>query len=426
MANYRNSQGGGSMMIIIVLVVLTLAAVGFALWYYMGSSSTADVSPVVANQTSTDTPSDSDSDSPSSEESGGKIYGPIDDIGDDRNKILGAYSIRHLYSKYDGPIFRIRRVSGGGSQQAEDVFQKTKGGPLTMRDGKKLTEWLGTIGGEVTIWYDQYNEKHITPQSGYPKIILDPSMSGKDSLEFKNTKIRFDNEETKPVNMSKYPNLKIISNVDIFKGPMEDRIMDGTITDLYFLSGNIESGAIDMLETSKKPLKVLNPDPNIDSSSGTSIKVLLGSRDIQVTNQNTTKINLYVNGKPFKTGLGKGNHNFTNQPEVKPGAKIAVGTAPDKILARADVPYTVTKATLKGDIKVKSLYVSGIEPTGAVVNVYVKGGDGKWTAIKTGVTRSTMSQSITVPGMQRTSIYGVGPTPEVIVSEWSPMYDETN
>lgn len=429
MANYRNSgNDGGSTMIMIVIAILVLVGGGFALWYFLGQSSSSS-SPTIMNPTVSG-PTVSTPTGGGESPEGGKIYGPIDDIGDDRKKVLGAYSIRHLYTKYSGPIFRVRRVSGGGQGQGEDIFQKTKGGPLVTRDDKELNDWLGTgKSGEVIIWYDQYkDERHITMRSGYPKIEQDTSQSGKGKYElvFKDTKIMFNNEESKPVNLSKYPDMKIVSNTDIFKGPMEDRIMDGTITDLYFLEGTMESTAIDMLETSKKKLYVLNPDPKVDSNSDTQLKVLLNQQEIQVTNKTKGNLNIYVNGNVLKTGLKPGRHVYPNESAVKPGAKIELGTAPDKIIARAQVLMESVRAKIRGDISVKSLYVSAIEPTGATVNVYVKAANGQWTAIKTGITKSTMSQSISVPGMQRESLYGVGPTPEVIVDEWSPRYEETN
>lgn len=256
MANYRNSGSGmGGTTIVIVIVILVLVGGGLALWYFGGSSDGPEpiINPTVSGPVSTPTI-----------KSESEIYGPIDDIGDDRKKVIGAYSIRHLYSKYKGPIFRVRRVSGGGQGQGEDVFQKTKGGPLVTRSGEELNDWLGTGNpGEVIIWYDQYkDERHITMKSGYPKIEQDSSMSGKGKyqLNFSNTKIQMNNEEKKPVNLTKYPDMKIVSNTNIFKGPMENRVMSGTITDLYFIQSTMESAAIDMLETSKKKLYVLNPN----------------------------------------------------------------------------------------------------------------------------------------------------------------------
>lgn len=82
--------------------------------------------------------------------------GELDALSTDaRDKCEAAYSLHHLYSKYKGPVVRVRRLK----DSARENFYATKEGELKAKDGTKLKDWIGNSEPMLDIWFDQSGKK---------------------------------------------------------------------------------------------------------------------------------------------------------------------------------------------------------------------------------------------------------------------------
>jgi hypothetical protein len=428
----KNSGGDDSAMMIVLLIVVVLIIAGFAWWYVNSQKQAPAPAVVIVEQPTASTVT---APSPGSSSGGGAFRGPLDFVGGYRTEALGAYSVRHVYSEYDGPVLRARRVEGSGAGQEDDFFQKEKNGDLTSGGGKTLGEFLGAgSGGVVTIWYDQSkNNRHITMRSGFPKIKSDTGLKGDGQyrLEFNNTKMSFDDDGTKDtsISLANYSNLTIISNDNIFVGPMQNRVMRGVLTDVFFFKSRAGGGAVEVLQMSKYPLREINPRTDVSDSSKSRIIVAPDTGDITVINNTKGLIGVYV-----KTPAGTkkvirekipGNGMTTmiqKSPEVMPGATLYLATALNAaVIADVTIPMSVTKGRIDGDLSAKKLYVKDLQPWTAVVNIYEVRADGgvNPTPIHSNIKQNDSNKSFPVASMKKGSKYIIGPLPTAEISRWT-------
>ena len=283
-----NSGGDDSAMILILILVVVLIIGGFAWWYVTTSKTTP---PAAAQQQTTEAPMASTMTSPTTDSgTGGKFRGPLDLIGGYRTEALGVYSVRHVYSEYSGPIMRVRRVEGTGAGQEETFYQREKDGDLVTIGGNALGTFLGTGNdGVATIWYDQSGKgRNITMRSGFPKI-METGGSGADkySLKFDNTRMAFDDDDEKDtkIALANYRNMVIVANENIFVGPMEQRVMRGDLTDVYFFKSVVGTAQLQSLQRSKRfPLKIVSTPGDVSAAGESRIDVNPDSRDVTVIN----------------------------------------------------------------------------------------------------------------------------------------------
>ena len=371
-------------------------------------------------------------------QSGKSVYGPLDAIGPSyKTQCLAAYSVDAVSSKYTGPIMFVRRLEGGGVEQAETFYQTTKDGPLMTLGGKEIGAWLGAgAQGDVQVWYDQSgNERHATFTSGFPKIKQDSSITGKNKyrLEFSSNRLNIDNEKTDPVDTTKYPEMAVISNVDIFKGPMDRRIMQGSITDFYIFKSKATSPIIQDLEMDKRrPLIVLDPNPGIDSKSGSTIAIDANAKKITMVNKTDGLAKLkIVNGGQLMTGIQGGGATTVFGPDdrVKTGVTYELIGADGTPLATAEYALENITATISGTFtppKGGTILISDIRPTIAKVNLYAIDQNGTVRTIRSGITNTIAEQGgISVPSMLRDTQFFLGSVPDETksIAGWSPRND---
>jgi hypothetical protein len=76
-----------------------------------------------------------------------------------------AFGLKLLYSKYTGPIIRIRKSTYATAADEIDFYADTSGnfGTAYLGTGTSLSSWLGAATAYVATWYDQTgNGKHAT------------------------------------------------------------------------------------------------------------------------------------------------------------------------------------------------------------------------------------------------------------------------
>lgn len=432
-----NSSGDDSAMILILILVVVLIIGGFAWWYVTTSKTTP---PAAAEQKQiTEAPMASTVTTPTTSSgsgTGGKFEGQLDLIGSYRTEALGAYSVRSIYSGYSGPILRVRRTGGAGTGDEESFFQKEKDGPLVSMSGKTVGEFLGAgNAGVVTIWYDQSGKnRHITMRSGWPKYWEENAGSNADKvyLKFDNTKMSFDDDEetdTK-IALANYRNLVIVANENIFVGPMEQRIMRGNLTDVYFFKSVVGTAQLQSLQRSKKfPLKIVSTPGDVSVAGESRIRVDPDSRDVTVINNTKGPFGVFL-----KTPAGTkqvirasvpGNGQTTVLRDVNgvmPGATLYIGTNKDaNPIAQVVIPMTVVKGLLDGDLASKKLYVKNLQPSTAVVNIYERNYNGSIAPnpIHSNIKQSDSNKAYSVPSMKKGSRYIIGPTKDVEVGSWT-------
>lgn len=82
--------------------------------------------------------------------------GELDFLSEDaRSKCMAAYSLHHLFSKYKGPVARVRRLK----DSARENFYATLEGELKTKDGTKLKDWIGNSEPMLDTWFDQSGNK---------------------------------------------------------------------------------------------------------------------------------------------------------------------------------------------------------------------------------------------------------------------------
>lgn len=371
-------------------------------------------------------------------QSGKSVYGPLDAIGPSyKTQCLVAYSVDAVSSKYTGPIMFVRRLEGGGAEQAETFYQTTKDGPLMTLGGKEIGAWLGAgAQGDIQVWYDQSgNERHATFTSGFPKIKQDSSITGKNRyrLEFSSNRLNIDNEKTDPIDTTKYPEMAVISNVDIFKGPMDRRIMQGSITDFYIFRSKATSPIVQDLEMDKRrPLIVLDPNPGIDSKSGSTIVIDANAKKITMVNKTSGLAKLKIlNGGELMTGIQGGGKTTVFGPDdrVRTGVTYELIGADGTPLATAEYALENIAATISGtfkDPKGGTVLISDIRPTIAKVNLYAIDPNGRVITIRSGITNTDANrEGISVPSMLRDTQFFLGSVPDESksIARWSPRDD---
>ena len=430
-----NSGGDDSAMILILILVVVLIIGGFAWWYVTTSKTTP---PAAAQQTPiVEAPMASTMTSPTTDSgTGGKFRGPLDLIGGYRTEALGVYSVRHVYSEYSGPIMRVRRVEGTGAGQEETFYQREKDGDLVTIGGNALGTFLGTGNdGVATIWYDQSGKgRNITMRSGWPKITQDTGGSGADkySLKFDNTRMSFDDDDEKDtkIALANYRNMVIVANENIFVGPMEQRVMRGNLTDVYFFKSPIGDLERQSLSVNKKlPLKVVSAPGDLDVSGNSKIGVDPESSVVTVTNNTKGPFGVFLKTptgtkKVIKASVpGNGQTTVLRDVDgVMPGATLYIGANKDaNPIAQVVIPATVVKGMLDGDLTSKKLYVKNLQPATAVVNIYERNANGSIApnAIHNNIKQSDSNKAYPVPSMKKGSRYIIGPTKDVEVSSWT-------
>ena len=438
---YRNRNKGGdgdSAMILVLILVLVLIIGGFAWWYVTTSKTTPPApvqqtpiveAPVAFTQTAPTTSSTTTSGS-------GKFEGPLDMIGSYRTEALGVYSVRSVYSGYSGPILRVRRSATAGAGQEESFFQKEKDGPLVTMGGKTVAEFLGAgNAGVITIWFDQSGKgRHITMRSGWPRIWEETAGSNADKyyLKFDNTRMSFDDDGEKDtrIALSNYRNLTIVANENIFVGPMENRVMRGDLTDVYFFKSVVGTAQLQSLQRSKKfPLKIVSTPGDVSEAGESRIRVDPDSRDVTVINNTKKPFGVFLKTpagtKQVVRASVPGNGQTTvlrNVNGVMPGATLYIGLTKDaNPIAQVVIPATVVKGLLDGDLAAKKLYVKNLQPSTAVVNIYERNANGSIAPnpIHSNIKQSDSNKAYSVPSMKRGSRYIIGPTKDVEVSSWT-------
>ena len=432
----RSNSGDDSAMILILILVVVLIIGGFAWWYVTTSKTTP---PAAAQQTPiVEAPMAFTMTSPTTDSGtgGGKFEGPLDMIGSYRTEALGVYSVRNVYSGYSGPILRVRRSATAGAGDEESFFQKEKDGPLVSMSGKTVGEFIGAGNqGVISIWYDQSGKgRHITMRSGWPRIETETAGSNADKhyLKFDNTRMSFDDDEEKDtkIALANYRNLVIVANENIFVGPMEQRVMRGNLTDVYFFKSVVGTAQLQSLQRSKRfPLKIVSTPGDVSAAGESRIDVNPDSRDVTVINNTKVPFGVFL-----KTPAGTkqvirasvpGNGQTTVLRDVNgvmPGATLYIGANKDaNPIAQVVIPATVVKGMLDGDLTSKKLYVKNLQPSTAVVNIYERNANGSIApnAIHNNIKQSDSNKAYPVPSMKKGSRYIIGPTKDVEVSSWT-------
>lgn len=437
--NYNNKKkGNDNSALYLVLGLIVIGLLGFAIYWFMfrdQGDGGANTSRGGGGQGASDSKQYTMTDPP---QSGKSVYGPLDAIGPSyKTQCLVAYSVDAVSSKYTGPIMFVRRLEGGGSEQAETFYQTTKDGPLMTLGGKEIGAWMGAgAQGDVQVWYDQSgNERHATFTSGFPTIKQDPSIKGKNRyrLEFSNNRLNIDNEKTDPVDTTKYPEMAVISNVDIFKGPMDRRIMQGSITDFYIFKSKATSPIVQDLDMDKRrPLMVLDPNPGIDSKSGSTISIDANAKKITMVNKTDGLAALKIlNGGQLMTGVQGGGKTTVFGPDdrVRTGVTYEMIGADGTVLAVAEYALENITATISGTFrepKGGTIMISDIRPTIAKVNLYTIDPNGTVVTIRSGITNAIAEQGgIPVASMLRDTQFFLGSVPDESksIARWSPRND---
>jgi len=434
--NYNNrKKGSDNSGLYIVLGLIIVALLGFAIYWFIFRDQEGENESVGRGGGESNSTQYTPTDPP---QSGKSVYGPLDAIGPSyKTQCLVAYSVDAVSSKYTGPIMFVRRLEGGGAEQAETFYQTTKDGPLMTLGGKEIGAWLGAgAQGDVQVWYDQSgNERHATFTSGFPKIKQDSSITGKNRyrLEFSGNRLNIDNEKTDPVDTTKYPEMAVISNVDIFKGPMDQRIMEGSITDFYIFKSKATSPIVQDLEMDKRrPLIVLDPNPGVDSKSGSTISIDANAKKITMVNKTSGLATLKIrNGGQLMNNIeGRGKTTvFGPDDRVKTGVTYELIGADGTVLAVAEYALDNITATLSGTFtspKGGTILISDIRPTIAKVNLYAIDPNGTVETIRSGITNTDANrEGIPVAWMLRDTQFFLGSVPDQSksIAGWSPRDD---
>ena len=143
---------GATFAIILVLILVIAGAIFIVVRNYQAED---DAAPQTADSTTVEAPR-SELGTGGADSSWMYPRGELDFLSEDaRSKCMAAYSLHHLFSKYKGPVARVRRLK----DSARENFYATLEGELKAKDGTKLKDWIGNSEPMLDIWFDQSGKK---------------------------------------------------------------------------------------------------------------------------------------------------------------------------------------------------------------------------------------------------------------------------